>query len=214
MSPSTGAVQNPVASPATAVSAPSASSAEEAIAADYPIGEAGDAAVYDEEAGAGTVEDGIQVIDTAPGDAVKEPAAAASSQLGSVADTPIAQLATNSVSASAASASDDDDEEEEEDDITDALDDDDDDEDEEETEADAEEEDDDEDDLIGEDVIEARARESRSNKQHNGSGHRSAKKRKASHVAATAKGKRTSQKPNAANAKSGPKKTKTPEAQS
>lgn len=152
-------------------------------------------AAYDEEAGVGTVEDGIQVIDTAPGDAVKEPAA--STQLNTVADTPIAQLASNSVSSSS-STSDDDDEEEEEDDITDALDDDDED-DEEETEADAEEEEeeDDEDDLIGEDVIEARARESRSNKSHN-TNHRSAKKRKASHVTAIAKGKRISQKPTAA----------------
>lgn len=212
-------MQNPVSAPASAVAAPSASSAEEAIAADYPIGEAGDSAAYDEETGSVVaIEDGIQVIDTAPGDAVKEPAAAASSALASsVVDTPVAQLASNSVSSSATSASDDDDDEEEEDDITDALDDDDEDEDEEETEADAEEEEDDDvDDLIGEDVIEARARESRSNKQlpNGSSSHRSAKKRKATHVAATSKGKRTSQKPNAASAKSGPKKSKAPLAQS
>lgn len=81
VSPSTGLVQQPVQQP----SAPTAV-ADEIAAADYTGGEAD--AVYDEDQ---QIDDnGVQVLDPAPGDTVKEPSdtvsavAAPASQIGAV----------------------------------------------------------------------------------------------------------------------------------
>ncbi|XP_037051226.1 FK506-binding protein 4-like [Bradysia coprophila] len=129
VSPSTGQVQQPAQQP----SAPTAV-ADEVAGGDYPAGDVD--AVYDDDQ---QVEDnGVQVLDTAPGDTVKEPSETVSAVAAPA--TPI-----GAVNVAAAEEEEDD----EEDEIEDALDVDDDDDDE-------DDDDDDEDDLIGDDVIEAR----------------------------------------------------------
>lgn len=102
VSPSTGVVQQPAQQP----SAPT-SVAEEIVGADYPAGDVD--TVYDDDQ---QIEDnGVQVLDTAPGDTVKEP-----SDVVQAVAAPTSQIGAVNLAAA------EEDEDDEEDDIEDALD--------------------------------------------------------------------------------------------